>query len=348
MYIKKLYIKDFGIYDNCTVEKISPKIVVLGGKNRAGKSTLLELLRSLPYGFNKTMDIKANTGQYEAYGQFIDKKDGAFNLSLKGYSKPHIFNSSGNEEFFNLYKDVDKYTYSQIFTISLDELAQENGEDKKLRAVLLGAGLKELLVLPEMISYFKKEAEKIAGKNGNPASKLLKPYYNEIKEGNSIKKSAVSQIENYEGKEEKLKEINAQIEALENDIKTNENSVYVLQFIKSNYDNYKRMEELENNIDDSNSKVIYNEMSGEKVSLEFLENLKSEYENVDQKYEVLKNEFYNKYNISEEEACNFKKYAGEVAKWRLLVSGINEKIDSYKRELRECQDLKDVIARDIT
>lgn len=348
MYIKKLYIKDFGIYNNCTLENISPKIVVLGGKNRAGKSTLLELLRSLPYGFNKSMNIKCTRGQYEAYGQFINKKDEIVNLSLKGYSKPHIFNSNGKEEFFDLYEDVDKYTYSQIFTISLDELEGKSDEDKKLRAVLLGAGFKELLVLPEMISDFRKEAEKIAGKNGNPASRLLKPFYNEIKEGNSIKKSAVSQIEYYKDKEEKLKNLNEQIETLKNYIKTNENSVYVLQFIKSNYDNYKRMQQLDNIINAPSNNSIHNEETYKKVSLEFLENLKSEYENLDKKYEMLRNEFYDKYNISKDEVDNFKKYAGEIDKWQLLASGISEKVDNYNKELKECQNLKDIIEVDIT
>ncbi|MFW6229945.1 MAG: AAA family ATPase [Halanaerobium sp.] len=48
MYYKKIYIRDFGIFQNQTLNNISKNLVVIGGKNRAGKSTFLKLLRYLP------------------------------------------------------------------------------------------------------------------------------------------------------------------------------------------------------------------------------------------------------------------------------------------------------------
>jgi len=43
MYIKKIHISDFGIIRNQTLNDILPGIVVIGGFNRAGKSTFINL-----------------------------------------------------------------------------------------------------------------------------------------------------------------------------------------------------------------------------------------------------------------------------------------------------------------
>lgn len=51
MRIKSLYIKDFGIFREQKLEKIAPGMVVIGGPNRAGKTTFLNIIRYLWFGF---------------------------------------------------------------------------------------------------------------------------------------------------------------------------------------------------------------------------------------------------------------------------------------------------------
>ena len=47
MKIQRLYIGDFGILRNQTLDELDPGLVVIGGLNRAGKSTLMQVLRYL-------------------------------------------------------------------------------------------------------------------------------------------------------------------------------------------------------------------------------------------------------------------------------------------------------------
>ena len=54
MKIQRLYIGDFGILRNQTLDELDPGLVVIGGLNRAGKSTLMQVLRYLGYGFPRT------------------------------------------------------------------------------------------------------------------------------------------------------------------------------------------------------------------------------------------------------------------------------------------------------
>ena len=57
MYMKKIYISDFGVIRNQSLDDILNGIVVVGGLNRAGKSTFMELLRHIAWGFPKNLSI---------------------------------------------------------------------------------------------------------------------------------------------------------------------------------------------------------------------------------------------------------------------------------------------------
>lgn len=46
----------------------------------------------------------------------------------------------------------------------------------------LGAGFKDMLLIPQLEQEFYKEGDKIGGKRGSPQVKQFKPYYNAIEE----------------------------------------------------------------------------------------------------------------------------------------------------------------------
>src|SRR5690554_3615321 len=49
--IRRMWIGDFGILREQLVDKINDGVVVIGGLNRAGKSTFMQLLKHIGYGF---------------------------------------------------------------------------------------------------------------------------------------------------------------------------------------------------------------------------------------------------------------------------------------------------------
>jgi uncharacterized protein YhaN len=182
LQIKNLYIKDFGIFNNQTLNNLDSNIIVIGGLNRAGKTTLMNVLQYMGYGFPRGKNLPPATNRYEVEGDLLLDNQ-KYKVQLNGYGKP-IINAMLNDDVSDIssIKDIyhlDYFTYQQLFTVSLDELKRipDGVEDKeKLQSILIGAGFSEMIHLPQWEEYFNKQADKIGGKNGTPSVRQFKPY----------------------------------------------------------------------------------------------------------------------------------------------------------------------------
>lgn len=130
MKIQRLHIGDFGILRNQTLEDLHPGMVVIGGLNRAGKSTLMQVLRYLGYGFPQSQDLPPATSKYMAEADIRLDTGDIYNISLSGYGQPVLKRIFGAQEEIlstdELY-GIDAFTYRQLFTITLDELNKNYG-----------------------------------------------------------------------------------------------------------------------------------------------------------------------------------------------------------------------------
>ena len=179
MKIKRLYIEDFGILRNQILEDLHPGIVVIGGLNRAGKTTLMQVLRYLGYGFPQSGQLPPATNKHKAEADIILDSGDIYNISLSGYGQPVLKRiplteeKTLNDEIINVEDifGIDDFTYRQLFTITLDELNRNYGisdhEKRKLQSILLGAGFKDILLLPQLKDEFYKEGDRIGGKRGS-------------------------------------------------------------------------------------------------------------------------------------------------------------------------------------
>jgi len=91
-----LYIRDFGILRNQTLADLHPGLVVIGGLNRAGKSTFMNVLRYLGYGFPRDGSLPPATVQYGVEAD-ISLGNALYNLSLSGYGAPEVNVLSGRQ-----------------------------------------------------------------------------------------------------------------------------------------------------------------------------------------------------------------------------------------------------------
>ena len=254
MRIKRLYIGDFGIFRNQSLEDIAPGMVVIGGHNRAGKSTFMNVLRYLGYGFPQGRKLPPPNGKaYEVEADLETDGNTVYNLKIRGFSKPIVTRSSGDERDFNsdhnLY-GIDEFTYQQLFTIDLNQLdkipREISGKDvEKLQSILLGAGFSELIRLPVLEEYMAKEADRIGGKRGNPSVKLFKPYYNQIQEGVQLKKKALEQVEEYQSKREEISILQEKIKQKEEEIEKLRQLELQLDAVRENFDLYEKKKELQ-------------------------------------------------------------------------------------------------------
>ena len=65
MKITQLDIRDFGIFQGEKLEGLGNGIIVVGGANRSGKTSLMQILRNIPFGFLKGNNLPPPKFQYD-------------------------------------------------------------------------------------------------------------------------------------------------------------------------------------------------------------------------------------------------------------------------------------------
>src|SRR6056297_1323947 len=251
MKYKSIYIRDFGIFANSELRNLNPNFNIIGGGNRAGKTTFLKLLRHLPYGIPNKNIIPPARVNYNIEA-IVNNNDKSYSILLKGHAKPKIKSLNKKEtETENIFSKIDKFTYKQLFTITLKELKKvpEGVDDReKLQSVLMGAGLKEYTLIPKLKEYFSNEANEIAGKYGKIDVGRFKEYNQIIKDGIKLKNEAKSQVSKYYQLENDLDKINEDIKSTLEKIKRKRNKKDRLDLIKSNYQNIENLIKLKNDL----------------------------------------------------------------------------------------------------
>lgn len=349
MKIKRLFIKDFGIFHNELLEDIAPGLVVIGGHNRAGKTTFMELLRYLPFGFPRKKKFITARNRHEVEATVSINNDEEINIYLQGYSAPVIKGSKEIASTSELYNQLDPFTYQQLFTISLDELQYyrfSNSEKERLHSILLGAGLREFILVPQLEDFFYKEAERIGGKLGDPKVKEFKPHYQMIREGVKLQEEASRQLTRFHEKKEELRQTEIFINENEEKKKLLEDEVYRLDILKNNYHLYTEIEEIRNSLNKEEAEKYLQE------EIRFYpEKARDILDRYNKKQELLKElsrEIKEKYGveISVPLAERISSYSREIEQLREKVASIREKISFYfEREDRLKREENELKAR---
>lgn len=276
MKVDRIYIGDLGIFKNATMDDISSGMVIIGGLNRAGKSTFMEAIRNLAWGFQKSSTLPPPNVEYALESDITADTGERFNIKIQGYGEPRLYpiSTAPNLTMRDIY-NVDKYTYKELYTISLDELNNISGSHSKLQAVLLGAGFKEAVHLPEIIKEFSREAERIGGKRGNPSTKMFKSYSRIISTAVKDKEKALNEAEEYAAKESSLKETLEGIQEDNKELENTENSIIVLDVLKENYRDIKRYKEIENKL--AEQITVSNSADYDRIKLIEVRKLKEKY-----------------------------------------------------------------------
>lgn len=346
MLIKRISIGDFGIFREEKIEELNNKVVVIGGHNRAGKSTFLQLLRCIGFGFLKSEKLPPATIEYDVNYDIEDENGEIYNIEIKGNRQPLVRRIRDKKiidikEFYKL----DYLTYKQLFTISLDELQNNDTKNNNMKAILLGAGFKEIVEIPSIISEISKRAIKIGGKNGNPSTRQFKEYNKRIKEGIEIKKEALCEVEEYYELCNELRVLEDTIKEKEENIHKINKEEYRLYSIKNNYNTYLKVRSMEEELKelDFNCK----QLRFQEESLEKALNLKERYEEIINEYEEnlslfckttggdlkLKDKLI---NDKEKILISFKN-----------ISGIKERIVRYREYEKKCEDDRNKIRKQV-
>lgn len=137
MRITDLHIDGFGVWNDLRLKKLSPEITVFYGDNEAGKTTLLEFLRSMMYGVSPARRERylppleggkpggrmglVDDGQPFEATRYADRGP-----DDRGLVKVHL--PSGDSQGDRLLRDalegVDELTFNNVFAVGLDEIQQ--------------------------------------------------------------------------------------------------------------------------------------------------------------------------------------------------------------------------------
>ncbi|MBU3159823.1 AAA family ATPase [Clostridium frigoris] len=282
MKITQLDIRDFGVFQGEKLEGLGNGIIVVGGANRSGKTSLMQILRNIPFGFSKGSMLPPPKFQYDVRCDLSLEDGKEVNVMLKGFSNPEVVYKNGDVKGSNkgLY-DIDKGTYKELFTISLDELNKNSDkEDSNLQSMLLGAGFKHIVKIPGVAKELRQKANEIGGTRGNPSTKMFKPFEENIKKGVEGRKRSMLQLTSYLQKKNNLLRLEDNIILKEKQIQKSDNSIIKLEILKHNYElNEKKM-----NLKGELKTYFYAPDYVKEYNIERAENLKIQYVKELEKY----------------------------------------------------------------
>lgn len=262
MKIRRLHIVDFGLLRYQDMEEIDSGLVVIGGPNRAGKSTLMQALRYLCYGLKKSYPLPPPAQEYRVEAGLSLDDGTEVSVRLTGYAQPEFFLPGGEKlPASGVTGSIDDFSYRQIFTISLNELCNlpegiGNDEAGRLQSVLLGAGLADAAAIPRIRDELKKTAEGIGGKNGTPQVRQFRELNKRIQEGLNLREEAVRQVEEFEKSREAVAGMEKEIARTETEISRAELAQTRLEVAKQYYREYRELQRLQAALDSPEARAI--------------------------------------------------------------------------------------------
>ncbi len=279
MKLKKLYIEDFGVFSHQRLDDLASGIVVIGGLNRAGKTSFVDILRYLGYGFPRDNSIPEPKFNYKVDADISLETKEEYTISLEGYKDPKLYSNGQQEstkQIADIYNHLDQFAYQQLFTLGLDEIQHVSRQDgDKLQAILLGSGLSDVVQAEQLITNLSKGAAAIGGKRGERNVYKFKPYYQRIQEGLSLKESALSDVDLYYNTQEQLSKVEEDIDKRVTKQELLQAKLILLDLLKSNFSDYQLYLELKWQVENYQGRVNLEQNNA--IKLKYLKELREKY-----------------------------------------------------------------------
>lgn len=221
MQIREIHIERFGKFSHCRVVPVSQGLNVVYGKNEFGKTTLLEFIRWILFGFEKKRKGKnfytpvtggehAGTLMCEmANGEqiFISRTGGTLEGQVKVQSADR--EGSGQAYLESFLGHASRKIFKNIYAFALDELQDlDSLMEEEIKNKILGAGMGlgqvSLTVVEKEI---REQQDELFNQRGR-SDRALDKVYREIKKREEELRTRFNEVDQYD-------ELNNKIEALE-------------------------------------------------------------------------------------------------------------------------------------
>lgn len=251
MRLNTLRIDDFGCFRNARLADLAEELVVIGGPQRAGKTTFMQALRQFRGGVGRGGGMPPATDEYRIDAE-ITHQGSHYRYVLNGHASPSISPIDGGPEVGvdDLFGPVTERQYQQLYTISLDELRRlppgiDDTDD--LAQVLLGGAYGDIAEIPAVQERFRKRAHDIGLKRGSPTATTteLHPPYRQIREGMEARRKASNQVEAYNEVSADLEQTRTAKETAEATLQTARQTRDRLSILKELFEPLQRLDALE-------------------------------------------------------------------------------------------------------
>ncbi|MDH3256606.1 MAG: AAA family ATPase [Nitrospinota bacterium] len=234
MQIREIHIERFGKFSHCRVVPVSSGLNVIYGRNEFGKTTLLEFVRWVLFGFEKKRKgmnsyTPVDGGEHAgtlmcemANGEqiFISRSGG----TLEGQVKVQTADKegAGQAHLESFLGHASRKIFKNIYAFALDELQDMDSlMEQEIKNKLLGAGMGlgqvSLTEVEKEINKKRDEVFKLRG--SNPA---MNQRYIEIKQNEDDLRAHSNEVDQYD-------ELNKKIWVLEKKLKAGESETEQLE-----------------------------------------------------------------------------------------------------------------------
>lgn len=212
MKIESLHVGEFGHFANYDLDLKGAPFALIYGENEAGKSTLLEFVRQIlfgfpertPYKFNANSEIRGSANLSLSDGRHVElrrRKGRKNNLQISIDGKDVDYNESA---FRQLLGNANEQVFCNLFAFGLEEL--RNGEkslqEESIQSSLFGSGVGPGFHPQKVLDNLDKEMSEIYLKSGKKQKVSL--LLSELKQRKSDLKSATCKSDDYETVEREL------------------------------------------------------------------------------------------------------------------------------------------------
>jgi uncharacterized protein YhaN len=246
MRIKELYIDGFGIFYHYPIKDLPKGLTIFIGSNESGKSTLLEFLRGVIFGYHKPhgkgyLYPPLNGGTHGGTITItMESEDQSIIVERYAVKKKYpIITFQGKElsgdDFRKLLGGADRGLFKSVFAFSLDELydfssLRENEiEARIVSAGIAGAGTSARKVIDELES---QASEILSAKRKSPS--LINRLAKDLKTCKLELKEAKKKVEMYP-------DLIAEEEEIRNEVASLKEKENVLRQVLNRYDTLKQL-----------------------------------------------------------------------------------------------------------
>jgi uncharacterized protein YhaN len=223
MFITGLHIDGFGLYHDQGLQDLPLGLVVLVGDNESGKTTLMEFLRTVLFGFPRKSKKPVNEyeplrgGNHGGRLALIMQDGRQFTIARPGRAPATLTPAGGAmvqaEPALQLFGGLDRDTFKHVFAVGLDELQGLevlSQEGVRGRLFAAGAGLGSASV-PAVMENLRKEAELHLKKGGR--TQRINLLQNDLRKIEQHIKVLQDQAAAYAEGQQQRERLEAQVEA---------------------------------------------------------------------------------------------------------------------------------------